>query len=247
MPGKKFLTPEVLEKNSCPITSPIPRHKSVGQPLRGKKRIWHLSEMTSINKMACARSSCGGFQDQSFAFLDWKYINKSRIWKGKVQKNARFLFVDKWKLFVMKLSFEKFNLVFFTAESLACFEPIKAARFLKKLEVHSVLCGQEKFVFKRQFSWMFSTFWLRRERKTTKFARFEIDFMLHHAMCSADVTCVNVSTVQLVLCELLLRINSWVFENKFSRNHFKSSFKLPVGLIYFRPIWGGLSRDRGLI
>ena len=119
----------------------------------------------------------------------------------------------------MKLSFEKFNLVFFTAESLACFEPIKAARFLKKLEVHSVLCGQEKFVFKRQFSWMFSTFWLRRERKTTKFARFEIDFMLHHAMCSADVTCVNVSTVQLVLCELLLRINSWVFENKFSRNH----------------------------
>ena len=197
--------------------------------------------------MACARSSCGGFQDQSFAFLDWKYINKSRIWKEKVQKNTRFLFVDKWKLFVMKLSFEKFNLVFFTAESLACFEPIKAARFLKQLEVHSVLCGQEKFVFKRQFSWMFSTFWLRRERKTTKFARFEIDFMLHHAMCSADVTCVNVSTVQLVLCELLLRINSWVFENKFSRNHFKSSFKLPVGLIYFRPIWGGLSRDRGLI
>ena len=101
--------------------------------------------------------------------------------------------------------------------------------------------------FKRQFSWMFSTFWLRRERKTTKFAPFEIDFMLHHAMCSADVTCVNVSTVQLVLCELLLRINSRVFENKFSRNHFKSSFKLPVGLIYFRPIWGGLNRDRGLI
>ena len=78
----------------------------------------------------------------------------------------------------------------------------------------------------------------------------------HHKICpiwnwfyvaSADVTCVNVSTVQLVLCELLLRINSWVFENKFSRNHFKSSFKLPVGLIYFRPIWGGLNRDRGLI
>ena len=44
MPRKKFLTPEVLEKNSCPITSPIPRHKSVGQPLRGKKRIWHLSK-----------------------------------------------------------------------------------------------------------------------------------------------------------------------------------------------------------
>ena len=89
--------------------------------------------MTSINKMACARSSCGGFQDQSFAFLDWKYINKSRIWKEKVQKNARFLFVDKWKLFVMKLSFEKFNLVFFTAESLACFSQSRQRGFWRNL------------------------------------------------------------------------------------------------------------------
>ena len=40
----------------------------------------------------------------------------------------------------------------------ACFEPIKAARFFKKLEVHSVLYGQEMFVFKRQFSWTFPTF-----------------------------------------------------------------------------------------
>ena len=155
--------------------------------------------MTSINEMACARSSCGGFQDQSFTFLDWKYTNKRDAdGKRKFKRMLRFLFVDEWKLFVVKLSFEKFNLVFFTAESLACFEPIKAARFLKKLEVHSVLYGQEEFVFKRQFSWTFSTFWLRRARKTTKFARFEIDFMLHYAMCSADVTCVNGSTVQLM-------------------------------------------------
>ena len=167
--------------------------------------------------------------------------------EGESSKECSIPFCGQMKAFRYEIVFREIQPCFFTAESLACFEPIKAARFLKKLEVHSVLCGQEKFVFKRQFSWMFSTFWLRRERKTTKFARFEIDFMLHHAMCSADVTCVNVSTVQLVLCELLLRINSWVFENKFSRNHFKSSFKLPVGLIYFRPIWGGLSRDRGLI
>ena len=246
MPGKNFPLQRFLKRILAQLHHPYPGTSQLVNPLGGRNGFDTL--VNDIHQQnACARSSCGGFQDQSFAFLDWKYINKSRRWKEKVQKNARFLFVDKWKLFVMKLSFEKFNLVFFTAESLACFEPIKAARFLKKLEVHSVLYGQEKLVFKRQFSWTFSTFWLRRERKTTKFARFEIDFMLHHAMCSADVTCVNGSTVQLVLRELLLRINSWVFENKFSRNHFKSSFKAPVGLIYFRPIWGGLNRDGGLI
>ena len=40
-----------------------------------------------------------------------------------------FLFVDKQKLFVMKLFLQEFNLVFFTAERLACLEATKAARF----------------------------------------------------------------------------------------------------------------------
>ena len=49
-----------------------------------------------------------------------------------------FLFVDTRKLLVMKLSFEEFNLVFFTE------------RFLKKLQAYSVLYGQEKLL-KRNF------------------------------------------------------------------------------------------------
>ena len=42
------------------------------------------------------------------------------------------------------------NLVFFTAGCLACFEPTKAAKVLKKVQVHSVLYGQGKHVFKRE-------------------------------------------------------------------------------------------------
>ena len=45
-----------------------------------------------------------------------------------------FLFMDTRKLFVMKLSVEEFNLVFFTA------------RFLKKLQAHSVLYGQQNLL-----------------------------------------------------------------------------------------------------
>ena len=40
-------------------------------------------------------------------------------------------------------------------------------------------------------------------KKTTKCA-FDIDFC---AMCSTDLTCVKVSTIQFVLDELLFRIN----------------------------------------
>ena len=38
--------------------------------------------------------------------------------KGKFKRILSFLFVDKRKLFVTKLSFEEFHLVFFTAERL---------------------------------------------------------------------------------------------------------------------------------
>ena len=46
--------------------------------------------MSSIKKMAGALSSCGGFQDSSFAFQDWKYADKRHKWKEKIQKNAQF-------------------------------------------------------------------------------------------------------------------------------------------------------------
>ena len=46
---------------------------------------------------------------------------------------------------------EEFNLVFFTSERLVCFEPTKAAKFLKKIQVHSVLDGQGKKVFKGKY------------------------------------------------------------------------------------------------
>ena len=38
-----------------------------------------------------------------------------------------------------------------TAKRLARFETTKAANFLKKFQVHSVLYGQGKYVFKREF------------------------------------------------------------------------------------------------
>ena len=66
--------------------------------------------------------------------------------KRKFKRMLSFLFVDKQKLFAMKLSVKEFNLVFYTkgSELLAFFEPTKVARFLKTLEVHFVPYDQRK-------------------------------------------------------------------------------------------------------
>ena len=122
------------------------------QPFRGwgKKPIWHL-EMSSINKMAGARSSCGSFQDQSFALKIENTPIKDTNGKRKFKRMLSFLFVDKRKLFAMKLSFEEFNLVFYTADRSAWLvlnqQGSEVNTFLKTLEVHSVLYDQRKVRF----------------------------------------------------------------------------------------------------
>ena len=55
---------------------------------------------------------------------------------------------------------------------MACFEPTEAARFLKKLEVHSVLYGQGKNVFKREFLYLSS------------FLHFNIDVKKKNSKCA---------------------------------------------------------------
>ena len=60
--------------------------------------------------------------------------------KRKFKRMLSFLFVGKRELFAMKLSFRGIQSCFLHggSERLACFKPTKEARFLKKLEVHSV-------------------------------------------------------------------------------------------------------------
>ena len=50
------------------------------------------------------------------------------------------------------------------------------------------------------------------KEKLQNVPQFEMDFVLNFAMCSADFTCVNGFTIQIVFSELLLRINFLDFE-----------------------------------
>ena len=135
--GEKLPTPAVWEKIII-SKSPIPPSSTYVQ--------WHVSHLGGGGR--------NGF-DYMHVIKWWfsrlkfciskientpkKYTNGKRKFSGMLS----FLFVDKRKLFAMKLSLEEINLVSTQRmERLACFEPTKVARILKNLEVHSVLYGQ---------------------------------------------------------------------------------------------------------
>ena len=97
--------------------------------------------------------------------------------KGKFKRVLSFLFVDIRKLFVTKLSFEEFHLVFFTAERLACFGPSEPRHqsFSQKFQIHSVLYNQGKYFFKTKFLYL--------QRFHKRFVHFDIGVNKNYKMC----------------------------------------------------------------
>ena len=99
----------------------------------------------------------------------------------KFKRMLSFLFCGQTKAFRYKIVFRGIQPCFLHSEleRLACFEPSKAARFLKKLEVNSVLHGQGKYVFKRGLLYNFVDvfFILTPAKKNNKKCAFEIEFL----------------------------------------------------------------------
>ena len=84
----------------------------------------------------------------------WDFYSLYRLLR-KFKRKFSFLFVGKWKLFVMKLFVEEFNLLFFTADHLACFEMQPRQRRFGAFSWGTfLLYGQGNFVFKRQFMYL---------------------------------------------------------------------------------------------
>ena len=72
--------------------------------------------------MAASRSLCGSFKTRVLHFKVKNTPLKDKNGKRKFKRMLSFLFVEEGKLFIKKSSFEEFNLVFFTAERMVCFE-----------------------------------------------------------------------------------------------------------------------------
>ena len=98
--------------------------------------------------MAAERSPCRCFKTRVLHFKVKNIPLKDKKWKEKVQKNAQ-LSLEKGKLFTKKSFFEEFNLVFFTAEPMVCFEmQPKSAKILLNFQVHFALYGPYEFLQK---------------------------------------------------------------------------------------------------
>ena len=166
MSGKKFLTPERFGKNSSPIQtksvkSPIPHSPTNVQwdgegRGWGKKRIWHLSKCHPSTKWLARVHHAVVFKTKVLHFKIENTPIKDTNGKRKFKRMLSFLFVDKRKLFAMKLSFEEFNLVFYTADRsawLVLSQP-RQRGFWRHLRYIPYSMIKEKYVFKREFLYL---------------------------------------------------------------------------------------------
>ena len=101
------------------VKSPIPHVQWSCQPFRGwrkKKRIWHLCKCHPSTKWLARVHDVVVFKTKVLHFKIENTPIKDTNGKRKFKRMLSFFFVDKRKLFTMKLSFEEFNLVFYKAD-----------------------------------------------------------------------------------------------------------------------------------
>ena len=85
--------------------------------------IWKLSDGYPFSTKWLLRDHHAHVLRQDFCISRLKiHRYKTKNGKRKCKRMLSFLFVEKRKLFIKKSSFEEFNLVFFTAEPMVCFE-----------------------------------------------------------------------------------------------------------------------------
>ena len=158
---------ERFGKNSSPIQtksvkSPIP-HSPTNvqwscQPFRGwgKKRIWHLSKCHPSTKWLAGVHHVVVFKIKVLHFKIKNTPIKDRNGKRKFKRMISFLFVGKRKLFGMKLSFEEFNLVFYTTDRSAwlVLNQPRQRGFWGHLRYIPYSMVKEKCVLKRDFLYL---------------------------------------------------------------------------------------------
>ena len=120
------------------------------QPCRGwgKKRIWHLCECHPSTKWLARDRDVVVFKTKVLRLkIEYSPI-KTQMERGSSKEcSVSVLWTN--ESFSLWLFFRGIQPCFLHdgSERLACFEPTKAARFLKTLEVHSVLYDQRKVRF----------------------------------------------------------------------------------------------------
>ena len=119
----------------------------------GKKRIWHLCKCHLSTKWLARDHDVVVSKTKVLHFKIENTPIKDTNGKRKFKRMLSFLLWTNESFSLWNcLSRNSTLFLHGGSECLACFEPTKAARFLKTLEVHSVLYDQRRvFVFKKEF------------------------------------------------------------------------------------------------
>ena len=171
--------------------------------------LWQIS---IINTMAAAQSPCRSFKTRVLHSRLKNTPLKDKKMERKSSKECSAFFLW-WKGSFSSRNRPSRNSTLFSSKrrisSLFCMgNATKAVKFLLNFQVHFALYGQDNYVFEREFMY----FWMFHRRFinfsfSLNFSQnvpwFEMDFVLNFAMCLADFTCVNGSTIQIVFSELL--------------------------------------------
>ena len=156
---------EVWEKilpQTKSVKSPLP-HSPTNvqwscQPFRGwgKKRIWHLSKCHRSTEWLTRFHHVVVFKTKVLHFKIENTPIKDTNGKRKFKRMLSFLFVDKQKLFAMKLSVKEFNLVFYTADRSAwlVLNQLRQRGFWRNLRYIPYSMVKEKCVLKREILYL---------------------------------------------------------------------------------------------
>ena len=149
---------KILPGQKSPISHSLTNVQWSCQPFRGwgKKRIWHLCKCHPSTKWLARDHDVVVFKTKVLHFKIENTPIKDTNGKRKFKRMLSFLFVDKRKLFAMKLSFEEFNLVFYTADRSAwlVLNQPRQRGFWRHLRYIPYSMIKEKFVFKREFLYL---------------------------------------------------------------------------------------------
>ena len=117
--NSRSLEKKFLPKLNHPYPLPTKVIWATTQGVRRKPANLTPQQMSSVHKMAGGVHHVVAFKTKVLHFkienTPIKYTNR----KSKFKRMLCFLFADRRKVFAMKLSFEEFNLVFFTADQSA--------------------------------------------------------------------------------------------------------------------------------
>ena len=160
--NSRELWEKILPIQTKSVKSPIPYSPTNVQwsckPFRGwgKKRIWLLCKCHPSKKWLARVHDVVLFKTKVLHFKIENTPMKETSGKRKFKRMFSFLFVDKRKLFAMKLSFQEFNLVLCTADWSAwlVLNHPRQQGFWRHLRYIPYSMIKEKNVFKKEFLYL---------------------------------------------------------------------------------------------